>query len=108
MYLPLSILFVFLAYHVPQRMVMMSGYYGTPVFGRTSQYVPQGSISAFVNKDTITTNTFAGDALDIPRGKIPVEEHDSEESYTEKTEIQEFPGHEAAEETPEVTLVQGM
>lgn len=85
---------------------MMSGYYGTPVFGRSHQYVPQGSIAAFVNKDTIATNTYAGGPLNIPEGELPLEEHAGGEAYTEKTEIQEFPAHEAAEEIPEVAPVQ--
>lgn len=80
---------------------MMSGYYGAPLFRRPNQYVPQGSISAFVNRDTVATNTYAGGALDIPREEIPIQEHSGVESYTDSTETKEFTGHDATEETLE-------
>lgn len=80
---------------------MMSGYYGSPSFGRSREYIPQGSIAAFVNRDTIATNTYAGGPLNIPRGELPIEEHSGAESYTEKTEIQELSGHETAQDIPD-------
>lgn len=85
---------------------MMSGYYGTPVFGRSHQFIPQGSVSAFVNKDTVATNTHAGGSLEIPEGELPLEEHADREVYAEKTDIQEFTAHDPVEETPEVSPVQ--
>lgn len=80
---------------------MMSGYYGTPVQGRSHQYVPQGSISAFVNKDTVATQTYAGSPLDLPGGELPLEQESGADSYPDKTDVQEFSSHEAADETPQ-------
>lgn len=85
---------------------MMSGYYGSPISRRSHQYIPQGSISAFVDKDTVATNTYSGGSVNIPRGELPLEEHSGAEPYTEKPELLEFPTHEIEQDSPEVVPVQ--
>lgn len=80
---------------------MMSGFYGRQLSRRSNEYIPQGSISAFVNRDAIATNSYAGDPINIPKEQLPLDESKGAETEIESTDGQEFPVHEILDETPE-------
>ncbi|KAJ8978772.1 hypothetical protein NQ317_015496 [Molorchus minor] len=74
----------------PQRAIMFGGYYSNPIFRRNYDLVPQGSMSAVVTRDTVATNSFAGQqpvAVFPPIGEIPLDENETVEKYTEKADI---------------------
>ncbi|KAJ8957918.1 hypothetical protein NQ318_001915 [Aromia moschata] len=73
---------------IPKRAVMFSGYYSNPLFSRNFDYTPQGSMSAVVTRDTVSTNTYSGPQPHQypPIGELPLEENETVEKYTEKSE----------------------
>ncbi|KAF5279823.1 hypothetical protein FQA39_LY18216 [Lamprigera yunnana] len=61
----------------PHRTVMLSGYYGNPS-SHSSEYNPEGAMTAFISGDTLATNSYSG-------GKYnPVQETDELEAPLEE------------------------
>lgn len=64
---------------------MISGYYSNPIFGRSHDFVPHGSMSAIVTRDTVATNSYAGNPPQYPPlDVLPIDENETVERYTEK------------------------
>lgn len=70
---------------------MFGGYYSNPIFSRSRDFVPHGSMSAIVTRDTVATNSYAGNPPQYPPLDIlPVDENEAVERYTEKA-TEQFP-----------------
>ncbi|KAF5297253.1 hypothetical protein FQR65_LT10025 [Abscondita terminalis] len=91
----------------PHRTVMLSGYYGrTPQY--SSEYNPEGAMTAFISGDTLATNSFLGGKYYPVQGpgniETPVEENihqDAQPVIISPTESGERPEEEGKQETPE-------
>nr|XP_023014644.1 uncharacterized protein LOC111504345 [Leptinotarsa decemlineata] len=70
----------------PRRAYMIGGYYNNPIFSRSREFIPQGSMSAVLT-DNIATNSFVGSNL-VPEGQLPLEESETDERFTEKYNAQ--------------------
>ncbi|KAG5895545.1 hypothetical protein JTB14_010689 [Gonioctena quinquepunctata] len=67
----------------PRHAYMFGGYYNNPIFARSREFIPQGSMSAVLTGDTLATNSFSGSPL-VPEGQLPLEDPENEERYPEK------------------------
>ncbi|KAJ8911278.1 hypothetical protein NQ315_015281 [Exocentrus adspersus] len=60
------------------------GYYSNPLFSRSYSFLPQGSMTALVTRDTVATNSYAGNNPSYPPVDIlPLEENEAVERVTE-------------------------
>lgn len=86
---------------VPRRAVMFGGYYSNPLFGRSHDFVPHGAMSAVVTRDTVATNSYAGNPPQYPPlDVLPVEENETVERYTEKATEELIPSPYVPPEAP--------